>query len=154
MIQPLRAVHRFAFVALAFVLPAVIVVGLAARRPRLRYESPPVQIPGSAHLVTMSGTLWPKHVMRTEFYSGSNRPGETTVVLIPSDEINEPDLLLYWSVDAPSGGSLPTDARLVGPFTAGKPFVLPANTERSGFIVLFSLAHQTVFDTAKVEKLP
>ena len=35
MIQPLRAVHRRAFVALAVVLPAILLIGLGARRPRL-----------------------------------------------------------------------------------------------------------------------
>ena len=154
MIQPLRTVHRFAFVALAFVLPVVIVAGLAARRPRLASGSPPVQLPASAQLVRESGALWPKHSMRTEFYSDSSRPGEIEVVLIPTEDWNEPDLLLYWSMDPPSGDSLPDGARLVGPFITGKPFALPPSLSGSGYFVVFSLAHQTIFDTAKVEKLP
>jgi hypothetical protein len=154
MIQPLRTAHRFAFVALAFVLPLVIVAGLAARRPRLASGSPPVQLPASAQLVRDSGTLWPKHSMRTEFYSDSDRPGEIDVVLIAAEELNEPDLLLYWSVDPPSGGSLPAGARLLGPLSAGRPFVLPPSVDRPGFLVLFSLPHQAVFDTAKVERVP
>ena len=154
MIQPLRTVHRFAVVALAFVLPVVIVAGLAARRPRLASESRPVQVPTSAQLVGTSGTLWPKHAMRTEFYSDSSRPGEIEVVLIPTEEWNEPDLLLYWSADPPSGDALPASAWLVGSFIAGKPFVLRPNGDRSGFLVLFSLPHQTIFDTAKMERLP
>jgi hypothetical protein len=153
MIQPLRTVHRLAFVALACVLPAVIVAGLAARHPRLSSGPPLVKMPSSAHLVRTSGTLWRKHAMRTEFYSDSTRPGEIEVVLIPNEEFNEPDSLLYWSVDPPSGDSLPAGTRLVGPFIAGKPFVLPVSVTGSGYLVLFSLAHQTVFDTAKVEKL-
>ena len=35
MIQPLRVVHRRAFVALALVLPAILLIGLGARRPGL-----------------------------------------------------------------------------------------------------------------------
>jgi hypothetical protein len=76
------------------------------------------------------------------------------VLMIPAEELNEPDLLLYWSVDPPSGDSLPASARLVGHFIAGKPSVLLPNVDRSGYLVLFSLAHRTVFDTAKVETLP
>ena len=152
--QPLRTVHRFAFVALAFVLPLVIVAGLAARRPGLASGSPPAQLAVSAQLVRKSGALWPKHAMRTEFYSDSDRPGEIDVVLIAAEELNEPDLLLYWSVDPASEDSLPAGARLVGPFVARKPFVLPLSVSGSGYFVLFSLSHQTVFDTAKVEKLP
>jgi len=154
MIQPLRTAHCFAFVALAFVLPVVIVAGLAARRPRLASGLPPAQLPASAQLVRKSGTLWPKHAMRTEFYSDSEGPGEIDVVLIPAEELNEPDLLLYWSMDPPSGDSLPAGARLVGPFITGKLFALPPSLSGSGYLVLFSLAHQTVFETAKVESLP
>jgi len=150
MIQPLRTVHRFAFVALAFVLPVVIVAGLAARRPRLVSASQ--QLSASAQLVRESGTLWQKHAMRTEFYSDSERSGEVDVVVIAAEELNEPDLLLYWSMDPPSGDSLPAGARLVGPFIAGKPLPLPLRL-RGGYLVLFSLPHQTVFDTAKVEEL-
>jgi len=153
MIQPLRTVHRLAFVALAFALPVVIVVGLAARRPRLASGSPHVQLPASAQLIRKSGTLWPRHAMRTEFYRDSDRPGEIEVVLIGAEELNEPDLLLYWSVDPPSGDSLPAGARLVGPLIAGRPFVVPLSVSGSGYLVLFSLPRQTVFDTAKVEKL-
>jgi len=154
MIQPLRNAHRFAFVALAFVLPLVIVAGLAARRPGLASGSPPVQLPDSAHLIRKSEALWAKHPMRTEFYSDSSRPGEIEVVLIPSVDWNEPDLLLYWSADPPSGDALPASSWLVGSFIAGKPFVLRPNGDGSGFLVLFSLPHQTVFDTAKVERVP
>ena len=154
MIQPLRTAHRFAFVALAFVLPLVIVAGLAARRPGLASGSPPVQLPDSAHLIRKSEALWAKHPMRTEFYSDSDCPGESYVVLIAAEELNEPDLLLYWSMDPPSGDSLPAGARLVGPFITGKLFALPPSLSRSGYLVLFSLAHQTVFDTAKVERVP
>ena len=152
--QPLRTVHRFAFVALAFVLPVVIVAGLAARRPRLASGAPRVQLPAAAHLERTSGALWSKHAMRMEFYSDSDRRGEIDVVLVAAEELNEPDLLLYWSVDPPSGDSLPAAARLMGPFITEKPFALPPSLSGSGYFVLFSLAHQAVFDMAKVEKLP
>jgi hypothetical protein len=154
MIQALRTVHRLAFVVLAFVLLVVIVAGLAARRPLRASGSPPVHPLASAQLLRRSGTLWPKHAMRTEFYSDSRHPGAVDVVLITSEELGEPDLLLYWSVDPPSGDSLPAGARLMGPFITGKPFVLPPSLSGSEYLVLFSLAHQAVFDTAKVEKQP
>ena len=154
MIQPLRTVHRFAFVALAFVLPMVIAPGVASRYPQVPSGSHAVRLPSSAHVMRTSGALWQKHAMGTEFYSDSSRPGEIEVVLMPTEALNEPDLLLYWSVDPLSGDSIPGPARLIGPFMAGKPFVLPLSADRSGYLVLYSLPHQTVFDTAKVEKLP
>jgi hypothetical protein len=68
--------------------------------------------------------------------------------------LNEPDLLLYWATTAPQGNVLPADAQLVASFIAGKPLLLPLNGKGAGHLVLFSQAHQTVFDTARVEKLP
>ena len=153
MIQPLRTVHRRAFLALAFVLPAVILAGLGASRPRLTRRSV-VELPTSVYIVRKSDVLWSKHVMPTVFYGDSSRLGDTYVAVNLSQEPNEPDLLLYWSVEQPAGDSLPARARLVGPFIAGKAFVLPLDVDRSGYLVLFSLPHQTVVDTAKVERLP
>ncbi len=49
---------------------------------------------------------------------------------------------------------LPGEAQLVGAFKAGKAFLLPLNEKSAGHLVLFSQAHQNVFDTARVEKLP
>ncbi len=83
-----------------------------------------------------------------------DRPLDTYVVLLPAEGLNEPDLLLYWATNAPQGNVLPEDAQLVGAFTTGKAFLLPLSGKGAGHLVLFSHAHQTVFDTARVEKLP
>jgi sirohydrochlorin ferrochelatase len=154
MIQPLRAVHRRAFVALALVLPAILLIGLGARRPRPGPSAHATEVPATAYLVRESSGLWQKHAIQSKFYSKSDRPQDIYVVLQPARELNEPDLLLYWAANAPQGRSLPTEAQLVGSFTAGKAFVLPLSVARAGHLILFSLPHQTVFDTARVEKLP
>jgi hypothetical protein len=154
MIQPLRTLHWRAFVALGLVLPAILVAGLAFRRPRQQLSVPAAQLPASANLVKKSETLWQKHTIQSQFYRDSNRPGETYIVLYPAQEANEPDLLLYWSTDQPQGDSLPAHPRLLGPFMKAKAFILPANIERTGYLVLFSLPHHTVFDIARIESLP
>jgi hypothetical protein len=158
MIQPLRTVHRRAFVGLALVLPAILLVGLAARHPRQRVSVPAAQLPNSAHLLRKSDSLWQKQTIRSEFYSDSDHPGDifvvlSPVVLRPPQEANEPDLLLYWSTDQPQGDSVPAHERLLGVFVAGKVFTLPMSLGRTGYLVLFSLPHHTVFDTARVETL-
>jgi hypothetical protein len=152
MIQPLRTAHRQAFVALAFILPAVLVAGLGARREQHRADRPVSQLPTSFQLVKRSDNLWQKHALQAEFYRDSNRTGETDVILNSAGDWNEPDLLLYWSPEGPEGNSLPPKAQLIGPFVAGNVFRLP-NSD-SGYLILLSLAHQTVFDIARVEKLP
>ena len=158
MIQPLRTVHRRAFVALALVLPAILLLGLGARYPRQRLSLLATQLPNSTHLLRKSDTLWQKHAIQSEFYSDSDHPGDIYLVLNPvvlhtAQEPSEPDLLLYWSTDQPQGDSVPSPARLLGPFIAGKVFTLPMSLGRTGYLVLFSLPHHTVFDVARVETL-
>jgi hypothetical protein len=154
MIQPLRAAHRRTFVALAFALPVILVVGLGSRHPRPGPRVLPVQVPASAHLVGDSDRLWQRHAIRTQLYADSADPQNIYVVLQPVQELNEPDLLFYWASSAPQGNALAAGAQLVGAYTAGKVFLLPLHEKRTGHLVLFSPAHQAVFDTAKVENLP
>ena len=154
MIQPLRALHRRAFVALALVLPAILLIGLGARRPRLGPSAHATDVSDTGNMVRESSTLWQKHSIQSRFYRKPDRPLDTYVVLLPAEELNEPDLLLYWATNVPQGNILPGEARLVGAFTTGKAFLLPLNEKAAGHLVLFSPAHQTVFDVGRVEKLP
>jgi hypothetical protein len=154
MIQPLRAVHRRAFVALALVLPAILLMGLGARHPRQGPGANATDVQGPGNIVSESSNLWQKHSIRSQFYSKPDRPLDKYVVLLPAQELNEPDLLLYWAANAPEGNVLPGDAQLLGAFSKGTAFLLPLNEKGAAYLVLFSPAHQTVFDTAAVEKLP
>ena len=101
MIQPLRAVHRRTFVALALVLPTILLMGLGARRPHLGPSANATDIEGTGNMVSESSNLWQKHSIRSKFYSKPDRPLDRYVVLLPVQELNEPDLLLYWTADAP-----------------------------------------------------
>ena len=154
MIQPLRVVHRRAFVALSLVLPAILLIGIEARRPRLGPSTHATDVPDTGNMLRESSNLWQKHSIQSKFYNKPERPLDTYVVLLPAQELSEPDLLLYWATNAPQGNVLPGEAQLVGAFTAGKAFLLPLNEKRAGHLVLFSQAHQTVVDSARVEKLP
>jgi hypothetical protein len=154
MIQPLRAVHRRTFVALALVLPTILLMGLGARRPRLGPGANATDIEGTGNMVSESSNLWQKHSIRSTFYSKPDRPLDRYVELLPAQELNEPDLLLYWARNAPEGKVLPGNAQLVGVFSTGTAFLLPLNEKGDGHLVLFSTAHQTVFDTAVVGRLP
>jgi len=154
MIQPLRVVHRRAFVALALVLPTILLIGLGARRPGLDPRARSTDAPDTGNIVRESSNLWQKHAIQSKFYSRSERPQDIYLLLQPEQELNEPDLLLYWVTNVPQGNVLPADAQLVAAFATGKAFLLPLEEKRAGHLVLFSPAHQTVFDTARVEKLP
>jgi len=154
MIQPLRTVHRRSFVALALVLPAILVVGIGARRIQPNPSTPTKGLPVTASLVRESSRLWREHAIQSKFYRKSGTPREPFVVLETMRELNEPDLLLYWSTIFPQGNALPKDARLLGAYAPGRPFVLPFDEEQDGYLILFSMADRTVFDTAMVERLP
>jgi hypothetical protein len=154
MIQPLRAVHRRAFVALAIVLPVILLLGLGARRPLRGPNANATNAPGGAGKLMESSNLWRKHAIRSTFYIKPERPLDRYVVLYPAQDLNEPDLLLYWAAAAPQGNVLPGDARLAGAFTPGQAILLPLSEKSAGHLVLFSPAHQSVFDTAALEKLP
>ena len=154
MIQPLRTVHRRAFVTLALVLPAILLAGIEARHPGTSLTGRSPELPATAYLVRESNGLWTQHSIATKFYGRSDSPKDIYVVLRPMQPLNEPDLLLYWSTNTPQGKSLPSESLLVAPYTADEGFALPLEKERAGNLILFSLAHQTVFDSARVEKLP
>ena len=153
MIQPLRVVHRRAFVALALMLPTILLIGLGARRPSLGATADP-DAPHTGNIVRESSNLWQKYAIQSRFYRRFDRPQDIYLVLQPAEELNEPDLLLYWVTNAPQGKVLPVDAQLVAPFTTGKALVLPLEQKRAGYLVLFSPAHQAVFDKARVDELP
>lgn len=156
MIQPLRNAHRRTFAALAMVLPAIIWAGLGARHLRQRMVRPTPQLTSSTQLLRKSDSLWQKHAMQSEFYGSSENPDDIFVVLSPitphsPQELIEPDLLLYWSADRPQGDSVPPEARVLGGFIEGQAFPLPKGGGRTGYLVLYSLPHHTVFDSANVE---
>src|SRR5271165_3605100 len=154
MIQPLRTVHRRAFVVLAVVLPAILLAGIEARHPGTRVTERSPELPATAYLVRESNGLWSQHSIATKFYGRSDSPKDIYVVLRPTQALNEPDLLLYWSTNTPQRNSLPSKSLLVAPYSADEAFALPLEKERAGNLILFSLAHQTVVDFARVEKLP
>ncbi len=154
MIQPLRTVHRRAFVALALVLPAVLLAGIEGRHPGMSLTRRAPELPASAHLVRESNGLWTQHSIATKFYGRSDSSKDIYVVLRPMQPLNEPDLLLYWSINTPQGKSLPSESLLIAPYTADEAFTLPLDKERAGNLILFSLGDQAVFDSARVEKLP
>src|SRR5271165_7297899 len=103
MIQPLRAVHRRAFVALALTLPAILLAGMEARHPATSLTRRAPELPATAYLVRESNGLWTQHSIATMFYGRSDSPKDIYVVLRPMQPLNEPDLLLYWSTNTPQG---------------------------------------------------
>ena len=122
MIQPLRVVHRRAFATLALVLPAILLIGLGARRSRPGPGARAADLPATAYVVRESNKLWQRHTIQSEFYSRSDRPQDIGVVLQSAEEFNEPDMLLYWAAIAPEGNSLPKERTVTRRLYQGRGF--------------------------------
>ena len=154
MIQPLRTVHRRASIAMSIALPAVLFFGLSARRPMAQSGGHTDTLPTSAQLLKRSAGGWQRHSIETSIYGSLDSPPELYFVLRPAQPLNEPDVLLYWSAAPPANNSLPAGARLLGAVEPGQPLALPGDSRPQGYLVLYSLAHQSVEDYAALEKLP
>lgn len=149
MIQPLRTVHRRAFVGLAIVLPVIVAVGLRTRRPSAPAGERKTGVTFAA-LPKTSGRVWAKHAIRTQMYA---EPSGVYITLQPEQDLNEPDLLLYQSDTTARNNQLPGDAQLLGRVVAGRPLRLAAGSDQRGQLILYSLAHHEVVDTAALEKM-
>ena len=153
MIQPLRTAHRWTFSALAIGLPTVLWIGLQAREAPLPQHNLIVEMPSKMYLLRQSDRLWSKHAIQSKFYGDSTNPEEIEVLLFPLMDLTDPDLLLYWTSGASAGGEM-SQWKLLGSFAAGRVFSLPSEAKRGGHLLLYSLAHREVVDSAVVEKLP
>ena len=148
MIQPLRTIHRRVSIAMATILPAVLILGLAARHRLPQTIGQSVPLPASMQFLKQSLSLWRKHSIRTSFYRNLNRPEELYVLLNSTDLPSEPDLLLYWSSTQPVQNALPDGARLLGAAERDRALLLPSDLGNGGYLVIYSLAHQAVIDSA------
>jgi len=144
MIRRLRSAHRIVWLVALLVLPAVVVLGLGARRPPplVAPEGMPPALPlgPSFTWVTQAGSVVASLVRLA---------GDSTLALELSGAtaLRGPDLLLYWSPRPRPIDTLDSLDILLGS-VSGQPrrrFPLPAAAGiQPGSIVLFSLAHHAV----------
>jgi len=133
MIQPLRRYHRYAFLALAPLLPAIFAAGLAARRPLVATKPAADRIhltlASGVAVVTDSRGLWP-------------------------GAVDDPDPLIYWTADEPELATLPANARFLGSLDAARheSLQVPRDDKGPGYLILYSLAWQKPVARAPVPK--
>lgn len=127
MIAPLRKAHRRMFVALAVVLPAVFIAGLA-----MRHAEPST---------TPAVVIYDRQSAQRAF-TAEIRGDEVEIAVARNQHV--PDPLLYWSTSRPAKGALPADAKLLG--RPGERL----NVTRPGVLLLYSGAHRAVVDTMEL----
>jgi len=151
MIQPLRTLHRRAFIILAGVLPLILSAGLIERHRVPAAKSRPLTTDPRITGLHQTTVVSAKNTFEAKLASAPVDSGLVHFALVPLRELHEPDLLLYWTSPAAQPGDL-TSAHLLGAFTPEKSYLLPAGTGQ-GSLVLFSLAHGEIVDTARIEGL-
>jgi hypothetical protein len=152
MIQPLRTAHRRTFIVLAGVLPVILGIALTAR-PRVvsaRIDTAPTE--QAYARLNQTTAAWGKQTFSTEFYSDAKN-GEVRFTLMSVHNLDEPDLLLYWSAQSGTNSPDLSGAHLLGSFRQAKSYSLPTGTQRAS-LILYSLAHSEIVDSARVEGLP
>ena len=152
MIQPLRTVHRWTFVVLAGVLPVILGVALKARPRVVPATTNTVRTEQASGRLNQTTAAWAKQTFSTEFYSDANKSG-VRFSLMPLRNLDEPDLLLYWTSQSPTTSPDLSGAHLLGSFREAKSYSLPTGTQRAS-LILYSLAHSEIVDSARVERLP
>jgi len=147
MIQPLRTLHRHVMVALAVVLPAAFVAGLAARR----WSEPPNQ--GIHWIAPPEGVAWrPASVQRIGGAVVNRRRSVdgAWIEATPVTDILEPDLLVYVSPD-----ETVSHGRLLGTLAGRNAQWYRVGKESAdGYVTVFSLAHQAALGRVALRNLP
>ena len=151
MIRTRRLIHRQMFLLLAFLIPALLFVGLA-----FRPEIPPLAKPDLT-LLSKAGFVPNMPDDLTRIQAGEHTfeiaieadSSTTSFLLIRSvDPLLKPDLLVYWVGESIQNNSLPENALLLGELmgTSFRHMTFPtAPSTQPGSLVIYSLAHQEVF---------
>ena len=150
MIAPLRRRHRLMITFLALTVPALVVLAISQRPgrdlQRLGAPPPPPTLPAHQEITELftqpptSGRLW--------------QEGAQAILHVRSTAAPRlPDLLLYWSPTPPAAG-LPADAVLLAPLPSQGDRVMPLpRATAGGYLLLYSLAHQTVAEKTELPLL-
>ncbi len=165
MIAPLRRRHRLWTLTLAVVMPVLYVLALTARPqpPVADLPSALAAADAGGEVVREATDLFAVHAVTVRVRRGT---GGWKVELEPQAPIVRPEILVYWSPSAPASEALPAEALpaealaaealpaeafLLGSLagTRARVFDLPTPAfGGDGWLVLYSLGHQEVIDTA------
>lgn len=147
MIQPLRTIHRNAFLLLGILLPALFVSGLLARHKWPETSAIGVPMP-VGNVLTEQIVDFDGRKDAVDLYA--DRADPASVYFAPERHLVAPDILVYWSeVSSPS--ALPSDAHLLGSFLPGMHYEVPFQGHTRGYLVLYTAARQQVLGSFSYE---
>jgi hypothetical protein len=149
--RALRTGHRGVWIALALLLPLLLVAALRARQPvppGAPLEPAPATATG-APVHDVHG-LWDQAAIDTRAWRDARG---LVLELEPRRDLQRPDVLVYWAAGGPPD-RLPDDAHLLGTLagTQRRQFVLPGNG--AARLYLYSLGHQEIVTTGVLPAAP
>jgi hypothetical protein len=153
MIHHLRHAHHKIFVVLGVLLPVIFLAGVISRQPSPMMNILPTGLEPARNY---SEPMVPAKIFsfvhsRVVAKVSSLQPGNTlfTAEIFGRQASVKPDVLVYWVSGNPGEISdLPAQAILLGELGTS-PLALPARAQRSGVLVLYSLADGQVVDFSK-----
>jgi hypothetical protein len=151
-IRPLRKAHRGLAFVLAGLLPAGFALGIALRPefPGLAGEADPaVAVAGEPRAVEpLLAAGIPVRIAGPRMLAPDEEP---LLVLTPTEPLEAPDVLVYWS-PAGEADRLPPAARFLGRLggVESRAFALPSSAA-GGRVYLYSLGHGALLGSAALE---
>ena len=138
MIQPLRTIHRRAFLVFGLLLPVLFVSGVLSRH-KWPMAQASAQIAPYGTFLTEQTVVLDGRKVAVDLYADTSDPGSIRFVLQGS--LVAPDVLVYWS-EASSPSALPADARLLGSFSPTAHYRPLAQGRSGAYLILYSAALQ------------
>jgi len=154
MILALRQRHRRMFAVIGLLLPICFALGLAARKPVPQLDSlPPALAETSESFTTLSWNrtdLFMRASVQARLFSSSVHAGKYAITLKGTANFIKPDLIVYWVAGNPTiKDAVPSNAMLLGAFSAAALPLPPAAAKGSSVLILYSLADQEIVDLSR-----
>lgn len=140
-------------IQLGIFIPVVFVLGIAARKPAPVINMLPAGLMPAA--MSFETTVWkraalfPKSPVMVRLLREQIGADRFAIRLSAAKDFIKPDLIVYWAATGPaSTGALPTNAILLGGFSAPA-LTLPVDAVKAdGVLILFSLADNEIVDVS------
>jgi hypothetical protein len=153
MIYSLRQQHRRIVIALSLFLPAIFVLGIAARRPVPIDRE--LSVPAAEANLNLNQVLWErpglfsKSPVTVGLWGGADLSKAALKLTVVGDFV-QPDVMVYWVAGTPKTTHvLPDQAVLLGAFSSRIFPLRRAWRHTAGVIVLYSVADGAIVDVSQ-----
>lgn len=159
MIRPLRQRHRRIITFITVLLPVLLGIGVAARRPVPTNVSVAENIGLGSDTKPVKETevpnLFETTPVKAALVYSTSEPARVALRVGSRGDFVKPDLIVYWlGGQDPIGDRIPEDALLLGAFDSGLLSLPDRATRESGVVILYSLADNEVVEVSRTLEIP